>query len=72
MNLGETYKVKIDNFDINGYGVAHIDGQVVFVEGAMEGETVICKITNPKRKYSFAEAIKILEPSKDRIEPLCP
>jgi 23S rRNA (uracil1939-C5)-methyltransferase len=72
MNLGETYKVKIDNFDINGYGVAHIDGQVVFVEGAMEGETVICKITNPKRKYSFAEAIKILEPSKDRVEPSCP
>ena len=72
MNMGETYKVKIDNFDINGYGVAHIDKQVVFVSGAMDGETVICKITNPKKKYSFAETVKILEPSKDRVEPKCP
>ena len=71
MKQDETYKVKIDNFDINGYGVAHINGQVVFVEGAIEGETVIAKITNPKKKYSFAETEKIIEKSPLRQEPEC-
>ena len=37
MELNETFKVKIDSFDINGYGVCHIDKKIVFVEGAMEG-----------------------------------
>ena len=48
MELNETFKVKIDSYDINGYGVCHIDKKIVFVEGAMEGETVIIKI-----RYTF-------------------
>ena len=72
MELNQTYKVKIDSYDINGYGVCHIDKKIVFVEGAMESEDVIIKITDIHSKFCFAKAIKILAPSNNRIEPKCP
>ena len=71
MELNETFKVKIDSYDINGYGVCHIDKKIVFVKGAMEGETVIIKITDIHSKFCFSKTIKILEKSEHRIESLC-
>jgi len=72
MEIGNTYKVLIDSYDVNGYGVAHIDKKIVFVEGAMEGEEVICEITNSHKKYAFAKVNRILQKSDKRIESLCP
>ena len=71
MNIGDTFKVNIDSFDINGYGVCHIDKKVIFVEEALEGEVVIIEITSIHKKFCFAKAIKILEKSKNRIESPC-
>ena len=65
MNIGDTFKVNIDSFDINGYGVCHIDKKVIFVEEALEGEVVIIEITSIHKKFCFAKAIKILEKSKN-------
>ena len=72
MKPSETYNLKIDSFDVNGYGVAHHQNKVIFVMGAMAGETVIARIVNVHKKYAFAEALEILEVSPDRIRPKCP
>lgn len=72
MEINETYKLTINGYDMNGYGVAKLDNRVIFVEKAMDGEVVIAKITNVHKKYAFAVMIKLLSPSKNRIEPLCP
>ena len=56
---------------MNGYGVAKLDNRVIFVEKAMDGEVVIAKITNVNKKYDFDVMIKLLYPSKNRIENLC-
>lgn len=72
MEINETYKLTINGYDMNGYGVAKLDNKVIFVEKAMDGEVVIAKITNVHKKYAFAVMIKLLSPSKNRIEPLCP
>ena len=64
--------MKIESFDVNGYGVAKYDNKVVFVMGAMEGEEVIAKVVNVHKKYAFAEVVTILTKSKDRVEPKCP
>ncbi len=70
MKLDDEYKVIIESFDVNGYGVCHIEGRVVFVEYALEGEEVIIKITNIHKKYCFAKAIKLLKASPHRIMSL--
>ena len=52
MELNKTYKVIIEGYDVNGYGVTHIDNKVVFVEGALESEEVIIKITSIHKKIT--------------------
>ena len=72
MEVGMLYKVNIEDYDINGYGVTHIDNKVVFVVGALKGEEVNCIISNIHKKYAFADLIEVLKESKDRIKPECP
>lgn len=72
MEIGKIYKVEIEDFDINGYGVSHIESKVVFVKGALKGETVTLKIENIHKKYAFAEVVDILVASEDRTKPECP
>ena len=72
MELGQTYRLVIEGYDMNGFGVGHLDNRVVFVEGAMKGEDVIVKIINIHKKYAFAEVVKILTKSEFRCEAICP
>ncbi len=55
-----------------GSCVARHDGRVVFVRYALPGERVRARVTGERGSYWHAEAVEILEPSPDRIEPLCP
>jgi tRNA/tmRNA/rRNA uracil-C5-methylase (TrmA/RlmC/RlmD family) len=67
MELNETFKVTIDSYDINGYGVCHINKKIDCAEGALLGETVIIKITDIHKNFCCAKKIKGLEKSEHRI-----
>lgn len=54
-----------------GYTVARLDGKVIMLKGAIPGETVEAEILHEKRDYSVASAVRILEPSPERVEPPC-
>ena len=71
MEVGQRINTVVDSYDINGYGVCHIDKKIVFAEGAMEGESVIIEITDIHKNFCFAKTIKVLEKSKNRIEEAC-
>ena len=72
MEVGQTFKLDIEGYDINGYGVSHIDSKVIFVEKALIGETVIARLTNVHKKYAFAVKERVLKESPNRIKPKCP
>lgn len=72
MEVGKLIKLEIEDYDMNGLGVSHIDGIVVFVSKALKGEIVLAKLTYLHKKYAFATATKILTPSMDRILSPCP
>jgi len=55
-----------------GSCVARHDGRVVFVRYALPRERVRARITAERGSYWHADAVEILEPSDDRVEPLCP
>lgn len=72
MEEGKVVQIEIEGYDMNGLGVAKYNGIIVFVSKAMKGETVLAEITNVHKKYAFAKTIRVLQPSVDRIEPVCP
>ena len=71
MKKNDIINIKIEDLNNLGYGVAHIEGKTVFISGAVDGDTVKCKIIKDCGTYFIAKTEKILEPSLERIEPLC-
>ncbi|WP_280722462.1 class I SAM-dependent RNA methyltransferase [Kitasatospora sp. MAA4] len=73
--VGERYEVEIGAVAHGGgHCVARHEGRVLFVRHALPGERVIAQVTEGTTNSRFlrADAVEILEASKDRIEPPCP
>ena len=64
-------KLEIEKLDHFGRGVAHIDGKVCFVEGALPGEIVEVEIIKENKKYLVARAIDCIQKSLDRVVEKC-
>jgi tRNA/tmRNA/rRNA uracil-C5-methylase (TrmA/RlmC/RlmD family) len=47
------------------------DGRVVFVRHALPGERVVAAVTGETSRFLRADAVRVLEPSPDRVEPPC-
>jgi 23S rRNA (uracil1939-C5)-methyltransferase len=56
----------------NGHALARTsDGKVVFVDGALPGETVRVTLVSDRRDYSTARVVEVIDPSADRRDPPC-
>ncbi len=53
-------------------GIAHLDGQTLFVQGALPGETVVARAQKVKATHAFLKTLRVLTPSPDRAQPPCP
>lgn len=72
MQVGDILKVKIESLSNLGFGIAKVNGFVIFVENACPGDELNIKITKTTKNYANAEIIEILNPSPHRIKPFCP
>ena len=61
--------VHIEKLVFGGQGLAKIDGKAVFVWNALPGEEVEIQYLKNKKDFAEAVAVKIINPSPDRIEP---
>lgn len=73
--VGEEYEVEVGPVAHGGHCIARTEaGRVLFVRHALPGEKVVARVTEGEETSRFlrADAITILEPSKDRVEAPCP
>lgn len=63
--------VEIESMAYGGAGIARVEGKVVFVAGAIEGDTAEVRITRDKKSFAKAELIRILSPSPFRQPSPC-
>jgi 23S rRNA (uracil1939-C5)-methyltransferase len=61
----------IESITHEGYGIAHVDGKAVFIEGALPGETVKYRTLNRGKTYDLGRMVEIVEASPDRVTPRC-
>lgn len=66
------YQVEIIKLDHQGRGIGKIDNKIIFVLNALPNEVIETKIILEKKNYYEGKTNKILMPSKDRVEPICP
>ncbi|GAB2977801.1 class I SAM-dependent RNA methyltransferase [Streptomyces pseudoechinosporeus] len=73
--VGQEYEVEIGPVAHGGHCVARTsEGQVLFVRHALPGERVVARVTEGEEDSRFlrADAVTILDASKDRVEAPCP
>jgi 23S rRNA (uracil1939-C5)-methyltransferase len=63
--------VIIESIDYEGRGIAHADGKVIFIEGALTGERVTYSSYRKKNNYEQAQVGQILKQSFMRVQPKC-
>jgi 23S rRNA (uracil1939-C5)-methyltransferase len=63
-------RLKAETAVYGGYVIARGEG-VVFIKGALPGETVEAEIAEKKKDYSIALVREVLEPSPARVEAHC-
>ncbi|NWF29132.1 class I SAM-dependent RNA methyltransferase [Streptomyces sp. PKU-EA00015] len=73
--IGEEYEVEVGPVAHGGHCIARTDeGRVLFVRHALPGEKVVARVTEGEEDSRFlrADAVRVLEASKDRVEAPCP
>ena len=71
VNKNDEFKLNITGYTSEGGGVGKFDGQAIFVENTAIGDEILCHIIKAKKTYAIGKAMKIIKPSKSRIEPEC-
>ena len=66
------YRACIQGYSSEGLGIARIDGQVVFVHGAIRGEICDVLVMKVLKNAAFGKIAALVEPSPARRTPDCP
>ncbi len=61
-----------EGYTFDGHGVVKVDGFPLFVKGILRGEEAEVIVTKLKKTYGFGKYVRLLKPSKERVEPTCP
>lgn len=72
LEKNQEYEIKIEDMGNEGEGIGHIDGMAVFVKDAVAGDVARVRIVKAKKNYAYGRLMELIEPSKFRVEPVCP
>jgi 23S rRNA (uracil1939-C5)-methyltransferase len=64
--------LRVESLDLEAQGVAHDgEGKVVFIEGALPGETVQVRVNRRKSQWEQATLTVLQRESSQRVRPVC-
>ena len=63
--------LKISGLSSDGAGIARTDRGIVFVQGALPGETVNAVVVSRKKDFAVADTVNVESASPGRIRPRC-
>ena len=75
MIKNQIFEVTVENLSSDGNGVAHVEGQAIFVPGTAPGDVIACRIVKPMKSYAFGRMERLIVPARDaspRTAPYAP
>ncbi|MFT6094819.1 MAG: 23S rRNA (uracil1939-C5)-methyltransferase [Pseudohongiellaceae bacterium] len=67
----EPVELEISSISHEGRGVAHREGKVAFVDGALVGERVSAQFVRKRSKFDEFKTVEVHNSSTQRVEPPC-
>ena len=71
-DIPEVLEVKIEKLSNLGFGIAKVDGYVIFVEGACPDDVVKIRVGKKNKTYANAKVLEVVKPSAYRVTSFCP
>ncbi len=68
----ELVTLEITDLGSGGEGIGRADGYTLFVKGAVVGDVIEARVLKAKKTYGYAKIERLLHPSGERVEPVCP
>lgn len=63
---------EIEKLSHEGRGMSRHEGRIVFIDGALPGETVKAEFTGGKSNFAEARTLEVLKAAPERVVPPCP
>ena len=63
--------VAVTDYAAEGKALARVDGKVIFIEGAVPGDTADILLTKNKKDWAEGRVIKMQNLSAERVQPFC-
>jgi 23S rRNA (uracil1939-C5)-methyltransferase len=70
--MADELRLSIEKLIYGGDGLAHADGNTVFVPYVLPGEEVRANMKSKKKKLIWAELLEVTSPAKERKKAKCP
>src|ERR1700747_680467 len=70
--MSEELRISIEKLVYGGDGLAHADGNTVFVPYVLPGEEVRAATKSKRKKLVWANLLEVTSPSAQRGGPRCP
>jgi len=70
--MAEELRLSIEKLVYGGEGLAHADGNTVFVPYVLPGEEVRAAAKKRHKKLLWAELLEVTSPARERAKPRCP
>jgi 23S rRNA (uracil1939-C5)-methyltransferase len=70
--MAEELRLSIEKLVYGGDGLAHADGNTVFVPYVLPGEEVRASAKSKKKKLVWAQLLEVTSASKERVKARCP
>lgn len=72
MKKDDLVEIIIEDMGKDGEGIGKVDGFPLFVKDAVIGDKAEVKVMKMKKNYGYARLMRLISPSPDRVEPVCP
>ena len=70
--MPDELRLSIEKLVYGGDGLAHADGNTVFVPYVLPGEEARAAVKSKKKKLIWAQLLEVTSPSKERVKARCP
>jgi 23S rRNA (uracil1939-C5)-methyltransferase len=70
--MADELRLSIEKLVYGGDGLAHADGNTVFVPYVLPGEEVRAAARSQQKKLLWADLLEVTSPAKERSKPKCP
>jgi 23S rRNA (uracil1939-C5)-methyltransferase len=72
LRKNDQVEIEIEDIGSEGEGIGKYQGYTLFVKDTVIGDKALVQVTKAGKTYGYARLIKLLRPSKVRVEPRCP